>query len=81
MTFDRRMQAYNRKVLLLMDNAPSHIILSNLKNVRCKFLPPTTTRHLQPMDAGIVSAFKVHYRLFVVRYTVDAINAGRKPKI
>ena len=55
-SLDRRMVRENRKILLLMDNAPSHIIPENVKNVRCEFLPATTTSHLQPIDAGIINA-------------------------
>ena len=75
--FNKNMKHENRNVLLLMDNAPSHIIPPNLTNVTCKFLPPTTTSHLQPMDAGIINAYKAHYRRYVVRFVVDAIDAGR----
>ena len=75
--FNKKMKRENRNVLLLMDNAPSHIIPPNLTNVTCKFLPPTTTSHLQPMDAGIINAYKAHYRRYVVRFVVDAIDAGR----
>ena len=64
-----------------MDNAPSHILPNNLTNVQCEFLPPTPTSHLQPMDAGIINAYKAHYRRYVVRSVVDAIDAGRKPDI
>ena len=80
-SFNKKMKRENRKVLLLMDNAPSHIIPPNLTNVRCEFLPPTTTSHLQPMDAGIINAYKAHYRRYVVCYVVEAIDAGRKPQI
>ena len=55
------MKLEKRQVLLLKDNASSYIIPANLTNVRCEFLPSTTTSHLQPMEAGIISAFKSHY--------------------
>ena len=50
----------NRKILLLVDNAPMHIIDENvsLTNVAVHFLPPNTTAHLQPCDAGIINSFK-----------------------
>lgn len=79
--FNRRMSRENRHVLLFMDNAPSHIIPDKLMNVRCEFLPPTTTSHLQPMDAGIINAFKAHYRRYLVRFHVDAIDAGQVRKV
>ena len=79
--FNRRMAREQRNVLLLMDNAPSHIIPENLNNVRCEFLPPTTTSHLQPMDAGIINAFKARYGGYLVRYIVDAIDSGRSARV
>ena len=63
MKFDRKKRVKNRHVLLIMDNAPSHAV-PKLTNVKIHFLPPTTTSHLQPLDAGIIQAFKAHYRSF-----------------
>lgn len=60
--FDRKMRRQKRKVILLMDNASSHKISRQLQNVRVHFLPPNTTAHIQPLDAGIISAVKRHYK-------------------
>jgi len=51
----------NQNILLLADNAPTHIINENLPltNINVHFLPPNTTSHLQPLDAGIINSFKV----------------------
>ena len=67
--------AQNRKILLLIDNASSHFNPDkdnnqeieesgnlNLSHVRVHFLPPNTTAHLQPMDAGIIKSFKAIYK-------------------
>ena len=80
-SLNRRMARDNRHILMLMDNAPSHIIPETLTHIRCEFLPPNTTSHLQPMDAGIISAFKAHYRRYLCRFHVDAIDAGHTPKV
>lgn len=55
------MRRQNRNILLLADNAPTHIINENLPltNINLHFLPPNTTSHLQPLDAGIINSFKV----------------------
>ncbi len=52
---------------LLMDNVSTHLtVLSMPANDRCNlvpmFLPPNTTSELQPMDAGIIAAWKAHVR-------------------
>lgn len=61
--FDRYIeQKKNRPVLLLMDNVASHFPDVSLKCVQLHYLPPNTTSHLQPLDAGIIRAFKACYR-------------------
>jgi hypothetical protein len=64
---DRQMRLQNRHILLLVDNAPVHAIDSNtnLTNVVVHFLPPNTTAHLQPCDAGIIKSFKVSIFLLI----------------
>ncbi|KAG2206404.1 hypothetical protein INT45_004235, partial [Circinella minor] len=59
--FDITMGNLNNKVLLLIDNAPSHKV-PFLKNVEIMTLPPNTTSVYQPLDAGIIAAFKKQYR-------------------
>ena len=56
------------KSLLLIDNCPTHTDGSsiNLKNLQVEFIPPNTTSHIQPCDAGIIRNFKVNYRTFLV---------------
>ena len=53
---DCKLDVKNRKVLLFLDNAPSHaeIIQGNLKNIKLVFLPKNTTSQLQPCDASII---------------------------
>jgi hypothetical protein len=68
--FDQQMQG--RQVLLLLDNAPSHVVAGvALNNTTIKFLPPNTTSRLQPCDAGIIASFKAHYRRKFVRYLLE----------
>jgi hypothetical protein len=61
---NQRMKKQNRKILLLVDNAPVHFVnfVNNpelLTNITVHYLPPNTTAHLQPADAGIINSFKV----------------------
>lgn len=55
-----------RKILLLVDNFSGHTvnpeIACELKNITLEFLPPNTTSHIQPLDAGIIKTLKAKYR-------------------
>lgn len=42
-----------------------------LTNIRIEFLPPHTTAHLQPMDAGIINSFKAKYKRKYIRHIID----------
>lgn len=59
--FDHKMNG--RKTLLMVDNCPAHPKhIEGLQNVELFFLPPNMTSKIQPCDAGIIRAFKMHYR-------------------
>ncbi|XP_033761612.1 tigger transposable element-derived protein 6-like [Pecten maximus] len=76
--FHTSMKRQRRNVLLIMDNAPSHII-PKLSNVKIHVLPPTTTSHLQPLDSGIIQSFKKHYRKQQLTHLVDCIDRKEAP--
>jgi hypothetical protein len=77
--FDRDMKRQNRQILLLLDNAPSHAVASiELTNITVLFFPPNTTSQIQPMDAGIIAAFKKRYRTFQIGHALDKDAAGEQ---
>ena len=77
--FESQMAQQNRKVLLLLDNAPTHIISNlTLNHVEVMFLPPNTTSRIQPMDAGIIAAMKKRYRSFQLQRALDLEEIGHK---
>ena len=80
-SFNSKMKLQNRHVLLLLDNAPTHVATQPLSNVKLHFLPPTTTSHLQPLDAGIIQAFKGHYRRHQLQHIVTSIDKSEDPSI
>lgn len=74
---DSKMRREKRKVLLLVDNAPSHIYdPKTLTNVRVEFLPPNMTSRIQPNDGGIIKAFKAHYKRLFCKRAIDREEAG-----
>lgn len=64
---NNRMFKERRKILLFLDNCPAHPPME-LSNMKLVFLPPNTTSRLQPLDAGIIKAFKMHYRRNLLSY-------------
>ena len=72
------------KVLLIMDNAPSHIKLpsTKLRVTTLAFLPPNTTSVVQPLDQGIIRCYKVLYRTAMLTELISQFDAGEAdPKI
>jgi hypothetical protein len=75
---NEKMRRKRRKIVLLIDNAPVHLILDEtqekLDSVSVKFLPPNTTTVLQPCDAGIIHSFKCHYKHLFIQNRIDAYD-------
>ena len=81
---DRKMKLQNRNVLLFLDNATSHqeSIQKTLTNIKLAFLPKNTTSRLQPLDAGIIRAFKLKYRKLLINYVISRVDENmRAPDI
>ncbi|KAL2650406.1 hypothetical protein R1flu_018534 [Riccia fluitans] len=78
--FDSSLLRHGRKkVLLLVDNAPSHIfghLTDQLKVTKVVFLPPRTSSRFQPMDAGIIQSFKCEYRKLMISKQIAGFEAG-----
>ena len=68
------MCALRKSVLLLLDNASSHLEM-DLSNVKVRFLPANTTSQLQPMDAGIIKSFKAQYRRAFLEWMLTQIES------
>ncbi|XP_042296424.1 tigger transposable element-derived protein 1-like [Sceloporus undulatus] len=58
-----REQSIPFKVLLLVDNAPGHprALADSFKEIQVAFMPANTSFSLQPMEQGVISAFKSYY--------------------
>ena len=98
--FNSGFRIQNRQVLLLVDNAPSHVVSSvndtlsvessqssyadfnafNLSNVTVCFLPPNTTSHIQPLDAGIIKSFKSKYKQHYCRHLLSQVENEIDPE-
>jgi hypothetical protein len=73
---DRKLGAKNHKILLFIDHCVAYrnntIFLRNIKVV---FLPDNCISQLEPLDLGIIHAFKCHYRKELIQ-TVAMIEGG-----
>lgn len=78
--FDCRMR--NRRVVLLMDNFSAHELgvsqvggVAALQNTLIIWLPANTTSRWQPLDQGIINAWKCYTRQHYVKYLVREIES------
>ncbi|PSN51750.1 hypothetical protein C0J52_05265 [Blattella germanica] len=67
--FNNKMIKEDRKIILLLDEAPCHPLLE-LSNVKFIFLPS----RLQPLGQGIIQTFKMLYRRRMLRSLVARMN-------
>ena len=83
---DHYFKSLDRKVLLFLDNFSGHCDENkvtknkkpkqalNLTNIKLHYFPPNCTSVLQPMDQGIIQAFKMKYRRAIVEEKLQAIE-------
>ncbi|XP_035673006.1 tigger transposable element-derived protein 4-like [Branchiostoma floridae] len=74
---DQKMGRQGRKILLLLDNAPSHPDVA-LNHIELKFFPPNTTSRLQPMDQGIIQTVKLKYRKRQLRRILQELENDKE---
>ena len=63
------------KVLILLDNVLSHPS-EIYESIKVVFLPPNTTSILQPMDQGVISAFKANYLKETLSQLINSCDAN-----
>uniref|UniRef100_A0A131YLB4 Tigger transposase n=1 Tax=Rhipicephalus appendiculatus TaxID=34631 RepID=A0A131YLB4_RHIAP len=77
--WDGELGDQGRNVCLPVDNCSAHYADVQLSNIELKFLPPNTTSKLQPLDQGIIRAFKAIYkRRLVDRWTTSLATTTRQ---
>ena len=74
---DRKIKSDGRKIVMVLDNYQAHPHVK-LENVELAFLPPNTTSRTQPMDAGVIRNFKLHYRCILASRRLQAAENGHE---
>ena len=71
-----RLRRENRRILLFMDNAPCHPedLDDKFQQIKIIFLPKNTTSRLQPLDLGIIQAFKLKYYKRLLTHVVSKVD-------
>jgi hypothetical protein len=77
-----------RSVLLLMENFSAYdcavrqlesLGVNGLKNTKIQFLPPNTTSVHQPLNQGIIAAWKAYYRRQWLQFVWQETEYERNP--
>ncbi|VVC34844.1 DNA binding HTH domain, Psq-type,Homeobox domain-like,HTH CenpB-type DNA-binding domain,DDE superfamily [Cinara cedri] len=77
--FQRKVALQNRNVLLTMDNCSAHNHIGDLElpNVKIVYFPPNCTSRLQPLDQGIIAAFKRYFKTRLVRHALLCLDSDQ----
>jgi hypothetical protein len=78
---DKTMKEENRFIIMFVDNFAGHSPNKNeapyaLTNIVLEYFPANCTSVIQPMDMGIINAFKIRYRTQVVNRRIEQIEYG-----
>ncbi|KAG0442862.1 hypothetical protein HPB47_015542 [Ixodes persulcatus] len=76
--FDRSLRLQGRQAVLLVDRPPPHTVAaaSGLANLSVHHLPPRSAAK-QPLETGIFTSVKAHYRCDLLRHYVASAAEGR----
>ena len=77
MSFNKKMRANGRHVLLLLDNASCHPEKLELSNVTIRFLTANTTSVLQSLDLGVIKNMRCHYRSRLLRAMLARVEISQ----
>ena len=73
----------SRKILLTIDNFSAHTaaleLCVPLSNIRICWLPANSTTRFQPLDQGIIQAFKSIYKRQWLHYMLDYFTINKNP--
>lgn len=60
--WDHELRAKGGNIVLILENFSGHSVSKKLlTDIKLEFFKPNLTAHVEPLDAGIIHAFKCHY--------------------
>ena len=68
-----KMRKKHRKIIIFVDNSPSHKLAKEYSHVRIELMPPNLTSVLQPMDQ-VISQVKKTYRKKMLRRLMNSLE-------
>lgn len=72
--WDEELKQENKRILLIMDNVSGHRKYDEKhSHIDILFLPPNTTAKSQPLDAGIIKAFKDRYKKLLLDHLCEEV--------
>ena len=76
---NNRLKNEERNVILFLDNAPCHptSFVDLFSNIKATALPKNTTSRTQPLDAGVIKAWKAYYRKKLLCHIISQVD-GQK---
>ena len=76
-TWNEKLDMYCCNILLLVDNAPSHMVDVQYSNIKIVFLSANMTARLQPLDQGIIRVVKLSYHKAITEKVLAHIDADK----
>ena len=61
---DLKFKRQGQKIIMIVDNCPTHPEFKGLKSIYLQFLPPHTTSCSQPMDQGVIKYVVYVYNIY-----------------
>ena len=74
---DGKFEMQGRMVVMIADNSPAHLEVSELKAINLQFLPPNTTFCKQPIDQGLIRYVCLHFLIILTMECLDFVAEGR----
>ncbi|PVU87453.1 hypothetical protein BB559_006044 [Furculomyces boomerangus] len=73
-------QRTNEKILQMLDNAPENSKIFKEDDIKVIFSPPNVTLWKQPMDIGIIAAFKKRVNIIHIKKVLDYFDSSKETK-